>query len=105
MALTYRTVVGTYLNIDGTPKQGLIKFTPNSDLALSGTAIIPMSSIEVTLDANGSFSQSLACTDSAGVTPASWKWVVDEKFEGGKTWECSIVIGVGSLYLSTFYTP
>jgi hypothetical protein len=105
MALAYRTVVGTYLNADGSPKKGLVKFTPNSNLAVSGTSVLPISSIEATLDANGAISQSLIKTDSSGVTPSGWKWVIEEKFEGGNVWEFLLPTGTGSLDLSTLYTP
>jgi hypothetical protein len=88
MTIVTRTVVGTYTNIDGTPTSGYLEFSPSS--VLVAQTVIPVSSKSVALDATGSFSIELECTDALGVTPVGWLWSVEEKFRNGNTWYLAV---------------
>lgn len=105
MFLTYRTVVGRYLNIDGTPRLGYLEFTPTAYLLRRGFAIVPISVERVELSNDGSFSIDLAVTDDTAWLPNGWKWTVEEKLENGRIWYLDIPSGVGSLDITQSYVP
>lgn len=86
MALVYRTITGRFINIDGTPKQGYIEFTPTIDMVSAGEGILPLHTVSMLVDSTGRISGSLACTDSPGVSPTGWLWSVEEKVEQGNIW-------------------
>lgn len=90
MAYTEVTVVGTYLGPDGTPLEGRqVRFSPNVPAVKDSdgnTVIVRGEGIIVTLDATGSFSQDLAATDDANLTPTGWSWKVREFFEPNRSW-------------------
>lgn len=105
MTLNYRTVTGTYLNPDGTPKSGRIEFTPTHQLVERPGALIPPKTTTVDLDATGSFSVPLLTNDNATIDPDGWKWVVDEKLENCSPWYLDVPTGVGSLDISYNFIP
>lgn len=86
MALTYRPITGRFLNVDGTPRVGYIEFTPTTDLVKSGTAILPLTTVSMTIDKDGYINGSLLCTDIPGLIPTGWVWSVEEKVEYGEVW-------------------
>lgn len=105
MALTYRTVTGTYINPDGTPKRGTIEFSPTSTLIERPGKHISQATIKAQLDELGAFSVDLLCTDIANIEPVDWKWVVDEKIENGSVWYLDVPTSASPLDISAVYMP
>ena len=89
--LTTVTVSGTYVDLQGTPIAGQVKFTPRSVLIDSAyDQIIIPNTITVTLDATGSFVVALPATDDADITPIGFTYRVEESFSGGRTYDIAI---------------
>lgn len=86
--LTTITVTGTYLDLTGDPIAGQVKFTPRAVLKnVTSNVILINSTITVTLDANGSFSQALVATDDTDAAPIDFTYRVEEAFVGGRTFD------------------
>ena len=86
--LTTITVTGTYLDIAGNPIAGQVKFTPRAVLKnVTSNIILINSTITVTLDANGAFSQALVATDDTDAAPLNFTYEVEEAFIGGRTFD------------------
>jgi hypothetical protein len=86
--LTTITVTGTYLDIAGNPIAGQVLFTPRAVLKnVTSNIILINSTITVTLDANGAFSQALVATDDADAAPVNFTYEVEEAFIGGRTFD------------------
>jgi hypothetical protein len=86
--LTTITVTGTYLDIAGDPIAGQVKFTPRAVLKnTTSNVILINSTITVTLDANGAFSQALVATDDVDAAPLNFTYLVEEAFIGGRTFD------------------
>ena len=86
--LTTITVTGTYLDIAGDPIAGQVKFTPRAVLKnVTSDVILINSTITVTLDANGEFSQALVATDDTDAAPLNFTYQVEEAFIGGRTFD------------------
>lgn len=86
--LTTITVTGTYLDIAGDPIAGQIKFTPRAVLKnVTSNIILINSTITVTLDSNGSFSQALVATDDTDAAPIDFTYRIEEAFVGGRTFD------------------
>ena len=86
--LTTITVTCTYLDIAGDPIAGQVKFTPRAVLKNVTTDVILINStITVTLDANGEFSQALVATDDTDAAPLNFTYQVEEAFIGGRTFD------------------
>jgi hypothetical protein len=80
-----RTVVFQYLDASGLPVSGYLTFTPTVTLVDSATdqftSLLP---VVVTLDATGSGSVVLTCTDDPAYAPTGWSWAVSELIPGGR---------------------
>jgi hypothetical protein len=86
--LTTITVTGTYLDIAGNPIAGQVKFTPRAVLKnVTSNIILINSTITVTLNSNGAFSQALVATDDPDAAPADFTYRVEEAFVGGRTFD------------------
>lgn len=86
--LTTITVTGTYLDLAGDPIAGQVKFTPRAVLKnTTSNVILINSTITVTLDANGAFSQALVATDDTDAAPLNFTYQVEEAFVGGRTFD------------------
>jgi hypothetical protein len=86
--LTTITVTGTYLDIAGNPIAGQVKFTPRAVLKnVTSNVILINSTITVTLDANGAFSQALVATNDSDAAPINFTYRVEEAFVGGRTYD------------------
>jgi len=80
-----RTVVFHYEDALGVPLSGHLRFTPTVQLLSASTdTVFPLSPIEVVLDATGSGSVVLTCTDDTSITPQGWVWTVEEFVLGGR---------------------
>ncbi len=86
--LTTITVTGTYLDIAGDPIAGQVRFTPRAVLKnVTSNVILINSTITVTLDANGAFSQALVATNDTDAAPLNFTYEVEEAFIGGRTFD------------------
>ena len=86
--LSLVTVTGTYIDISGVPIAGQVKFTPRAVLRnVTSNVVLVNSTIVVTLDAYGSFSQQLVATDDADASPIDFTYSVEEAFVGGRTFD------------------
>ena len=86
--LTTITVTGTYIDIAGNPIAGQVRFTPRAVLQnVTSNIILINSSITVTLNSNGAFSQALVATDDTDAAPINFTYQVEEAFIGGRTYD------------------
>ena len=86
--LSLVTVTGTYIDISGVAIAGQVKFTPRAVLRnTTSNVILVNSTIVVTLDANGSFSQALVATDDPDASPIDFSYYVEEAFVGGRSFD------------------
>lgn len=86
--LTTIIVTGTYLDIAGNAIAGQVKFTPRAVLNnVTSNVILINSTITVTLDANGAFSQALVATNDSDAAPIDFTYIVEEAFVGGRTFD------------------
>lgn len=91
--LTTITVTGTYLDIAGNPIAGQVKFTPRAVLKnVTSNIILINSTITVTLDNNGAFSQALVATNDTDAAPLDFTYEVEEAFVGGRTFDMLLPI-------------
>lgn len=86
--VTLTTVEGTFVDFEGNPIAGQVKFTLDTVLrnAIADQIIIP-STITVTLDTNGFFSIQLPVTDDPDIAPEGFKYTLEESFAGGRTYD------------------
>jgi hypothetical protein len=88
--LTTVTVTGSYVNFEGTPIEGQIRFSIGEVLR-NGTddQMVAPSSVVVPLS-SGSFSVALPATNDPDVVPNPFVYTVEESFPNGRTYEISI---------------
>lgn len=73
------TLIGSFFDAAGNPARGQITFTPNAELVdSSGAVILPQIPITAQI-VNGTFTVHLMPTDTAGVTPTNWSYLVTEQ--------------------------
>jgi hypothetical protein len=100
-SLTTVTLTGNYVNYEGAPIQGQVRFTLGEVLR-NGTddQMIAPSNIVVPLSA-GAFSVSLPATNDPDVVPNPFVYTVEESFAGGRTYTITVpYTTVGSLDLA-----
>jgi hypothetical protein len=92
--LSTTTVTGNYVDVEGNPIAGQVKFTPRPVLidGVANQIIIPRT-IVATLNNLGSFSIILPVTDDDDLTPVNWTYQVEEAFVGGRTYDITIPTG------------
>ena len=95
------TIAGTYVDIQGNPIAGQVKFTPRAIIkdVTANQVIIPRV-ISATLDTNGSFSVTIPATDDSDVTPLNFTYGVEEAFTGGRTFDIAVPAGSGTINLA-----
>lgn len=99
--LTTVTVTGSYVDFEGNPIEGQIRFSIGEVLR-NGTddQMVAPSSVVVPLS-SGSFSVSLPATNDPDVVPNPFVYTVEESFPNGRTYEITIpYTTVGSLDLA-----
>jgi hypothetical protein len=99
--LTTVTITGSYVDFEGTPIEGQIRFSIGEVLR-NGTddQMVAPSSVVVPLS-SGSFSVSLPATNDPDVVPNPFVYTVEESFPNGRTYEITIpYTTVGSLDLA-----
>ena len=95
------TVTGTFVDFEGTPIVGQVRFVLSSLLRNpTGDQIVVPSTVTKTLDSNGSFTIDLPATDDTDVIP-NFTYTVQETFTKGRTYTLSLPVAtVGSLDLA-----
>jgi hypothetical protein len=114
--ITQKTITGEFVDYEGNPIEGQVKFTVNSRLrdALTDQILIP-SVKTVTIDSTGHISTTLMVTDDPDFH-LPFQYVVEESFTNGKTYNITIpTAGAATFDLSdlrpedtsfeTFFTP
>lgn len=88
--LTTVTITGSYVDFEGTPIEGQIRFSI-SEVLRNGTddQMVAPSSVVVPLS-SGSFSVSIPATNDPDVVPNPFVYTVEESFPNGRTYEISI---------------
>lgn len=89
--VTTKTVQGRYIDLQGNPIAGQVKFTivpvlVNSD---DDSIIIP-STVTVDLDAQGGFAVVLPVTDDPDLDPTNFTYRVEEAFPRGRTYDIQV---------------
>jgi hypothetical protein len=103
--LSLVTVTGTYIDITGDPIAGQVKFTPRAVLRnTSSNVILVNSTIVVTLDANGAFSQQLVATNDPDASPIDFSYFVEEAFVGGRSIRYSFTFSNSNSRFSRCFT-
>lgn len=93
----------TYVDVEGNPIAGQVKFTPRAIVtdAVYGQIIIS-NTITATLDNTGSFVVYLPATDDPDVVPNGFTYLVEEAFPNGRTYDIEVPQStVGTLNLAT----
>lgn len=99
--LSIVTVTGTYIDISGNPIAGQVKFTPRAVLRnVTSNVILVNSTIVVTLDANGAFSQQLVATDDSDASPVDFTYFIEEAFVGGRSFDILLPAAVATVDLA-----
>jgi hypothetical protein len=94
-SLSTVTVTGTYVSLIGNPISGSLTFQPVTILKETNANVIIMPSyITKTLDANGSFTVTLPCTDDTDVTPEPFVYTVVENFTNGRTFKMALPLSL-----------
>jgi len=95
------TVTGTFVDFEGTPIVGQVRFVLSTLLRNpTGDQIVVPSTVTRTLDSNGSFTVDLPATDDTDVIP-NFIYTVQETFTKGRTYTLSLPVAtVGSLDLA-----
>jgi hypothetical protein len=84
--ITTITVQGTYVDLNGDPISGAVRFTPNSIVIdTDQNQILVKRGVTVTLNASGFFSTTLPATNDPDYTPQPIAYQVEELFSGGRT--------------------
>ena len=99
--LTTVVITGSYVDFEGEPIQGQIRFSI-SEVLRNGTddQLVAPSSVVVPL-VNGSFSVAIPATDDPDVVPNPFVYTVEESFPNGRSYQISIPFStVGSLDLA-----
>ena len=88
--LTTVTITGNYVDFEGTPIEGQIRFSI-SEVLRNGTddQMVAPSSVVVPLS-SGSFSVALPATNDPDVVPNPFVYTVEESFPNGRSYEISI---------------
>jgi hypothetical protein len=88
--LTTVTITGSYVDFEGTPIEGQIRFSI-SEVLRNGTddQMVAPSSVVVPLS-SGSFSVSIPATNDPDVVPNPFVYSVEESFPNGRSYEISI---------------
>lgn len=95
-------VTGSYVDLQGNPIAGQVRFTPRATVVDPAfNQIIIAGPITATLDVFGSFSLFLPATDDPDVTPTNFTYLVEESFPGGRSYDIAVPAAtVGSLNLA-----
>ena len=89
-SLTTVTVSGTYINFEGTPIEGQIRFS-TTDVLRNGTddQLVAPTTVVVPL-VNGSFSVTLPATNDPDIFPNPFVYTVEESFSNGRVYTITL---------------
>ena len=89
--ITTVTLSGTYIDLQGNPIRGQVKFTPRTVLVdADQDTILISASLTVSLDDYGSFTVVLPATDDPDTNPTGFTYKVEESFSGGRTFDIQL---------------
>jgi hypothetical protein len=89
--LTVVNVVAQYVDYAGVPIAGTVRFTPRSGVTDPAfPQIVIGNAITATLDAGGNISIYLPATDDSRVIPTGFTYLVEELFNGGRTFDMGV---------------
>jgi hypothetical protein len=91
--MSTRVVTGVFTGISGETSTGVVTFTPSSDICDVNDVIVLSGPVSIDLDANGSFSIEIPCTDDRDLHPIGW-W-----------YTARIRIGGSHPTITSFYLP
>lgn len=92
---------GTYVDINGNPQSGSVRFTPICNVIdTDQNQIIISQAITDTLDTNGAFSVTLPVTNDTDYTPNPIAYRVEELFTGGRDFYVVLPSGTATYDLS-----
>jgi flagellin-like hook-associated protein FlgL len=95
------TIAGQYVDIEGNPIAGQVKFTPRATLKdTAADQIIVARTVFATLDTNGAFSVTIPATDDTSVDPINFTYLVEEAFTGGRTFDITVPAAGGTINLA-----
>ena len=100
-SLTTVSITGNYVDYEGNPIQGQVRFTLG-DVLRNGTddQMVAPSSVVVALSA-GAFSVILPATNDPDIVPTTFLYTVEESFPGGRSYTISVPFDtIGSLDLA-----
>lgn len=100
-AVSTVTITANFVNFEGIPVAGQVKFTLGLVLrnSVDDKMIVP-STVAATLNSLGSFSQVIPATNDPDVTPQDFTFIVEEAFPRGRTYTISVPFDtIGSLDL------
>ncbi len=91
------TVTGQYLDFQGLPVAGQVKFTLSQVLidAAADTIIIP-STVTADLDNTGAFSAIVPITNDPDINPAAFSYLYEEAFIGGSSYTITLTSSLGA---------
>lgn len=76
MAFTSITITHTFLNADGTPASGTVRWSLSGRMTNSTQSIMPSGPKNVSLNGSGVMSVVLPANDDTGTTPIGVEWQV-----------------------------
>ena len=83
--LTTIIITGTYMDSSGTAQAGSVSFTPTSAVTdAAGKTVLTETAVTAVLNSLGSFTLTLPCTDTAGLTPSGWAFVTTVSVPGAQ---------------------
>ena len=90
-AVTTITITGNFVDFEGTPVAGQVKFSLGNVLrnSVDDIMIVP-STVAATLNSLGSFTQTIPATNDPDVTPQDFVFTVEEAFPRGRTYTISV---------------
>ena len=89
------TIVGTYVDLLGNPVAGSVSFAPQTIIKDTDEDIIIMPTTVVkTLDATGSLTTVLPCSNDTDVIPQPFIYTLTENFTGGRTFALFLPLSV-----------
>lgn len=95
------TLTGTYVDINGNPEAGSVRFTPICNVIdTDQNQIVVSQAITDVLDGNGAFSVVLPVTNDADYTPNPIAYRVEELFTGGRDFYVTLPSGSATYDLS-----
>jgi len=101
--MAYRVLTMKFTDNSGVPFSGnRVWITPSTRIYdTAGSVILEPTPIQLYLDATGSASVTLLCTDSSNINPVNFTYRLTPSWKSGRTIDFPLVSGSGSVALSS----